>query len=87
MGVNLKMPFLTENFISLAKNIDIDQKITGSNDFIRKHILRETALSIGIPEESAMKPKKAIQYGTMIHKKFKAYTKSLNHKLECNPGT
>lgn len=87
MGVNLKMPFLTENFISLAKNIDIDQKITGSNDFIRKHILRETALSIGVPEESAMKPKKAIQYGTMIHKKFKAYTKSLNHKLECNPGT
>jgi asparagine synthase (glutamine-hydrolysing) len=75
-GVNIKQPFLTEKFISFAKNISVDQKIRGSNDFVRKHILRETALSVGIPEESAMKPKKAIQYGTMIHKKFKILTKS-----------
>ena len=81
MGINLKKPFLTEKFISFAKNIDIDQKITGSNDFVRKRILRETALSIGVPEESAMKPKKAIQYGTMIHKKFIIYTKSSYEKL------
>jgi asparagine synthase (glutamine-hydrolysing) len=76
LGIKLKKPFLTEKFVCFAKNIDIDQKLTGSNDFIRKRILREIALSIGIPEESAMKPKKAIQYGTMIHKKFKTYTKS-----------
>lgn len=81
MGINLKKPFLTEKFISFAKSIDIDQKITGSNDFVRKRILRETALSIGVPEESAMKPKKAIQYGTMIHKKFITYTKSSYEKL------
>jgi asparagine synthase (glutamine-hydrolysing) len=87
MGIKLKKPFLTEKFIAFAKNIDIDQKITGSNDFVRKHILRETALSIGIPEESAMKPKKAIQYGTMIHKKFKIYTKSPNHISEANLDT
>jgi asparagine synthase (glutamine-hydrolysing) len=73
MGIKLKKPFLTEKFVSFAKNIDIDQKISGSNDFVRKRILREAALSIGIPEESAMKPKKAIQYGTMIHKKFKTH--------------
>jgi asparagine synthase (glutamine-hydrolysing) len=75
-GVNIEQPFLSEKFISFARNISIDQKIRGSNDFVRKHILRETALSVGIPEESAMKPKKAIQYGTMIHKKFKILTKS-----------
>ena len=75
MGIKLKKPFLTNKFISFAKNIDIDQKITGSNDFVRKRILRQTALSIGVPEESAMKPKKAIQYGTMIHKKFIIYTR------------
>jgi asparagine synthase (glutamine-hydrolysing) len=74
--VNIKQPFLTEKFISFAKSISVDQKIRGSNDFVRKHILRETALSIAVPEESAMKPKKAIQYGTMIHKKFKILTKS-----------
>jgi asparagine synthase (glutamine-hydrolysing) len=35
---------------------------------IRKHILREVALALGVPEESAMKPKKALQYGSSIHK-------------------
>ena len=74
-GINLKKPFLTGKFICFAKNIAIDQKIKGSNDFVRKHILRMTALSIGVPEESAMKPKKAIQYSTMIHKKFKILTR------------
>ena len=75
-GVNLKKPFLTDKFISFAKDIAIDQKIKGSNDLVRKHILRTVALSIGVPEESAMKPKKAIQYGTMIHKKFKNLSRS-----------
>jgi asparagine synthase (glutamine-hydrolysing) len=75
-GVNMKQPFLTEKFISFAKGISIHQKIRGADDFIRKHILRETALSLGVPEESAMRPKKAIQYGTMIDKKFKMITKN-----------
>lgn len=69
-GVSIKQPFLSQKFISFAKGIPIDQKIRCSNDLIRKHILRETALSIGVPKESAMKPKKAIQYGSLIHKKF-----------------
>ena len=53
----------------------VDQKIRGSDDFIRKHILRETALLIGVTKDAAMKPKKAIQYGSLIHKKFKTLTK------------
>ena len=63
-----KQPFFSQKFIDFAKDIPIEQKITSSNDFIRKHILRKLALSIGIPRESAMKPKKALQYGTLIHK-------------------
>ena len=76
IGIKVKKPFLTDKFISFAKDIAIDQKIKGSNDLVRKHILRTVALSIGLPEESAMKPKKAIQYSTMIHKKFKNLSKS-----------
>jgi asparagine synthase (glutamine-hydrolysing) len=38
---------------------------------IRKHILRQSALELGVPEESAMKPKKALQYGSCIDKYFK----------------
>lgn len=79
IGVKLKQPFLSQKFISYAKDIPIDQKVRGSNDFIRKHILRETALLIGVPKDSAMKPKKAIQYGSLIHKKFNTLTGGKNY--------
>jgi asparagine synthase (glutamine-hydrolysing) len=69
--VTTRQPFLSQKFISFARDIPIDQKIKGSNDLIRKHILREFALLIGVPRESVIKPKKALQYGSLIHKNFK----------------
>jgi asparagine synthase (glutamine-hydrolysing) len=71
LGVAVRQPFLSEKFIEFAKTIPVDKKIKGPDDMTRKHILRQTALSIGVPEESAMKPKKALQYGSLIHKYFK----------------
>ena len=59
-GIKSIQPFLTDNFIAFAKTIPIEYKIKGNNDFIRKHIIREIALDIGVPKESAMYPKKAI---------------------------
>lgn len=70
-GVAVRQPFLSNKFIKFAKTIPVDQKIKGGDDMIRKHVLRQAALSIGVPEESAMKPKKALQYGSSIHKYFK----------------
>ena len=70
-GVLVKQPFLSHKFVEFAKTIPIDQKIKGSYDMTRKHLLRQVALSIGVPTESAMKPKKALQYGSLIHKYFK----------------
>ena len=71
LHVQVRQPFLSPKFIKFAKTIPIDQKIKGPNDMIRKHILRQVALDAGVPEESAMKPKKALQYGSCIHKYFK----------------
>ena len=71
LDVQVRQPFLSPRFIQFAKTIPIDQKIKGPNDMIRKHILRRVALEVGVPEESAMKPKKALQYGSAIHKYFK----------------
>ena len=48
--------------------IPLEKKIHGPSDYLRKHILRETAISLNVPIEAAMKPKKALQYGTLIHK-------------------
>jgi asparagine synthase (glutamine-hydrolysing) len=68
--LNIKsiQPFLTELFIRFAKDIPLEYKIKGSNDMLRKHIIREIALKIGIPKEAAYHPKKAIQYGSNLHK-------------------
>jgi asparagine synthase (glutamine-hydrolysing) len=71
LGVKVRQPFLSARFINFAKTIPVDQKIMGPDDMTRKHALRQVALSIAVPEESAMKPKKALQYGSLIHKYFK----------------
>lgn len=75
-GIQLRQPFLSSAFIQFAKSIQLDHKLLGPNDMLRKHILRWTALAIGVPIESAMKPKKALQYGSSIHKYFKKIEKT-----------
>jgi len=67
-NVKLIQPFLDNDFISFAKQIQLSEKITDEDDLLRKHIIRRLALDIGVPEESATKRKKALQYGTQIHK-------------------
>ncbi len=67
-GVQVIQPFLSKDFISFAKKIPIDKKIHGPDDLIRKHIVRELAFKIGVPEAASFKRKKALQYGSLIHK-------------------
>lgn len=66
--VRIIQPFLSDNFITFAKSISISHKIKNAEDLLRKHIIREIALKIGVPEISANKRKKALQYGSLIHK-------------------
>ena len=74
LEVEVRQPFLSAKFANFAMTIPVAQKIYGADDMKRKHVLRETALSIGVPEESANMPKKALQYGSLIHKHFKKVT-------------
>jgi len=67
-GVMLIQPFLSQDFIDFAKKIPLKHKIHDSDDLLRKHIIRELALKIGVPEISSNKRKKALQYGSLIHK-------------------
>ena len=67
-GVKLVQPLLSEEFVKFAKTVPIDQKITDYNDLQRKHIIRKLAIKVGVPELSANARKKALQYGSMIHK-------------------
>lgn len=77
-GITSVQPFLSPCFINFAKFIPLEYKIKGSDDLLRKHIIREIALDIGVPKESAMYPKKALQYGTLIHRYLiKTFKKTL----------
>ena len=67
-GVRMIQPFLSPNFIDYAKKIPVSEKIHGPNDMQRKHPIRELAMDYGIPEVAAQKQKKALQYGSQIHK-------------------
>jgi asparagine synthase (glutamine-hydrolysing) len=67
-GVMILQPFLSKKFVEFAKRIPINEKIKDKDDLIRKHIIRKLALSIKVPKESALKRKKALQYGSLIHK-------------------
>jgi len=67
-GVKMIQPFLLPNFIECAKKIPISEKIHGPDDMKRKHPVRDLAMDYGIPEVAAQKQKKALQYGSQIHK-------------------
>jgi len=66
--VQIVQPLLSEKFIKYAKTIPISDKIHGKEDLMRKHIIRKLAAQIGVPEISSNKRKKALQYGSLIHK-------------------
>jgi asparagine synthase (glutamine-hydrolysing) len=77
-GVQIIQPFLSEKFVEFAKTVPLEHKIKNKDDLMRKHIVRKLALSIGVPEESALKQKKAMQYGSLIHKNFLKVKKTWN---------
>jgi len=66
--VTMIQPFLSPSFVDYAKKIPISEKIHGPDDMKRKHAIRELAMDYGIPEVAAQKQKKALQYGSQIHK-------------------
>lgn len=67
-GVKILQPLLSSKFIEYAKTIPISEKIHDSEDLYRKHIIRKLASDVKVPELSYTKRKKALQYGSKIHK-------------------
>ena len=67
-GVKMVQPFLSQSFVDYSKTIPVSEKIHGPDDMQRKHPIRELAMDYGVPEVAAQKQKKALQYGSQIHK-------------------
>jgi len=66
--VRMIQPFLSPSFVDYSKKIPVSEKIHGQDDMQRKHPIRELAMDYGVPEVAAKKQKKALQYGSQIHK-------------------
>ncbi len=66
--VTLLQPLLSSQFIEYAKTVPVSEKIHSSEDLYRKHIIRKLAVEVNVPELSCSKRKKALQYGSKIHK-------------------
>ena len=56
----------------MAFNIDPHLKLRSASDVTGKYIQRALAASIGVPEEIAWRPKKAVQHGAGIHDRLVA---------------
>jgi asparagine synthase (glutamine-hydrolysing) len=68
LGVKILQPFLSPDFIKFSKKIPLNYKIHDSEDLMRKHIIRKMGKNVDIPIISVNKRKKAVQYGSLIHK-------------------
>jgi len=66
-SVEYVCPFLSVGFVEFAKRIPLKFKIKGKDDTLRKHIIREVALEVGVPESAALRAKKAFQYSSGLH--------------------
>ena len=67
-GVKLVQPFLSDGFVEAALRVPLRLKITGPGDSMRKHAVREAALRCGLPGRVCTRPKKALQYGSWVHR-------------------
>jgi len=69
-SVELRIPYLDLEVIKVAFEIAPELKIKGDNDSMLKWIHRQYGISMGIPEEIAIRKKEAAQHGADIHNVF-----------------
>jgi len=66
LGAELRLPFATRKMTQFACRVPLMMKVKSSSDNLRKWILRDVAIKLGIPSAIAMRPKKAIQHASGI---------------------
>lgn len=69
--VRMVQPLLQCEFVDYAETVPLYEKIRGQDDYIRKHIVRRAARLSGLPHDICWKRKKALQYGSGIHRNLR----------------
>jgi len=66
LRAELRLPFATRKITEFASRVPLAMKVRSPSDDVRKWILRDVAIKLGIPSEIAMRPKKAIQHASGV---------------------
>jgi asparagine synthase (glutamine-hydrolysing) len=74
-NVELQLPFAAYEIAQFASSLPLNLKIQREENSPRKLVLREVAKLLGLPESTAQKPKKAMQYATGVDKALKKLAK------------
>jgi len=75
LRAELRLPFATRKMVEFASTVPLGMKVRSSSDNLRKWILRDAAVRLGIPSTVAMRPKKAIQHTSGIEKAIREIAK------------
>lgn len=68
LGLGCEEPFLEKEYTSFALGLPVALKLHAGNDRLRKRIWRAYGRSLGLPDRTVLKEKKAMQYSMGIHK-------------------
>jgi asparagine synthase (glutamine-hydrolysing) len=66
--MELRLPFMDHTVVDFALGLPASLNIASEEDPLRKRVLRQTALRLGIPASIANRAKRAIQYATGVNK-------------------
>ena len=76
--IELLHPYLDRRVVEVAHSLPPELKVARG---IRKYILRKVAKNLGLPENVAMREKKAVQYSTGVAKALKRIARAEGKKL------
>jgi asparagine synthase (glutamine-hydrolysing) len=80
-SVELRVPYLDKDLVEMVMEMPMKYKMGNGKENLRKCILRELAADLNLPKEIVLRPKKAAQYGSGIHKLLvKKVLKDENYK-------
>lgn len=82
-GVDVRYPFLDLELIKTALCMPVSEKISLQGE--TKIPLRKIAQELGVPDEFALRPKRAAQYGSGIHKALTRIRRTKSNSLNTWP--
>ncbi len=80
-GTRLILPFTHPDIVEYGLGLPVHHKLTGTDNGLRKIILRKLAKKQGIPDKFSNRPKKAAQYSTGVNNALRKIAKRKGMKV------